>query len=219
MRIQLSLSGIMLVMFCSGLTFSPDAVAQKRKQKKVAPVDNSIVLTEGELTRYRIVLPASPTQYELRASEVLQTVLLEISGAVLPVVSANEARSRYEVVLGQNERLDELNLNINLNALKEDGFVIQTDSARLIIAGGNEKGTLYGVYTFLEDHLNCRMYSPKVKVIPKKDRIALGKINDTQIPVIGFRDTHYRVTWDEEYTAWHKLDHDKDGARTDWGMW
>jgi len=219
MRIQLSLLGIMLVMLCSGLTFSPDAVAQKRKQKKVAPVDNSIVLTEGELTRYRIVLPASPTQYELRASEVLRTVLLEISGAVLPVVSANEARSRYEVVLGQNERLDELNLNINLSALKEDGFVIKTDSARLIIAGGNEKGTLYGVYTFLEDHLNCRMYTPKVKVIPKKDRIALGKINDTQIPVIGFRDTHYRVTWDEEYTAWHKLDHDKDGARTDWGMW
>jgi hypothetical protein len=176
-------------------------------------------LTEGEFTRYRIVLPASPTQYESKASEVLQTILLEISGAALPIVSANEARSRYEVVLGQNERLDELNLNINFNALKEDGFVIKTDSARLIIAGGNEKGTLYGVYTFLEDHLNCRMYTPKVKVIPKKDRIVLGKINDTQIPVIGFRDTHYRVTWDEEYSAWHKLDHDKDGGRTDWGMW
>ena len=219
MRIQLSLFGIMLLLFCALLTISPDAVAQKRKRKKATPVDHSIVLTEGELTRYRIVLPTSPTPHEIQASEVLQTILMEISGAALPIVSSNETRSRFEVVLGQNERLDELNLNINLNSLKEDGFVIKTDSARLIIAGGNEKGTLYGVYTFLEDYLNCRMYSPKVKVIPKKDRIVLGNINDTQIPAIGFRDTHYRVTWDEEYTAWHKLDHDATGARTDWGMW
>jgi hypothetical protein len=219
MRIQLSLSGILLFFLCSLLTFSPEAVAQKRKRKKATPDDQSIVLAEGELTRYRIVLPVSPTEYELKASEVLQTILLEISGAALPIVSSNEARSRYEIVLGQNERLDELNLNVNLNSLKEDGFVVKTDSARLIIAGGNEKGTLYGVYTFLEDQLNCRMYTPKVKVIPKKDRIVLGTINDTQIPVIGFRDTHYRVTWDDEYTAWHKLDHDETGARTDWGMW
>ena len=219
MRIQFSLFGIMLLLFCALLTISPDAVAQKRKRKKATPVDHSIVLTEGELTRYRIVLPTSPTQHEIKASEVLQTILLEISGAALPIVSSNETRSRFEVVLGQNERLDELNLNINLNSLKEDGFVIKTDSARLIIAGGNEKGTLYGVYTFLEDYLNCRMYTPKVKVIPKKDRIVLGNINDIQIPAIGFRDTHYRVTWDEEYTAWHKLDHDATGARTDWGMW
>ena len=219
MRIQLALSGITLFLLSSLLIFSPDAVAQKRKRKKATPVDQSIVLTEGQLTRYRIVLPTSPTQHEIKASEVLQSILLQISGAALPIVSSNETRSRYEVVLGQNERLDELNLKINLNALKEDGFVIKTDSARLIIAGGNEKGTLYGVYTFLEDHLNCRMYTPKVKLIPKKDRIVLGNINETQIPVIGFRDTHYRVTWDEEYTAWHKLDHDANGERTGWGMW
>jgi len=219
MRIQLSLSWVTLLLLCSMLTFGPDAVAQKSKRKKAAPVDNSIVLAEAELTRYRIVLPASPTPYEVKASEVLQTHLLEISGAAFPIVAANETKSRYEVVLGQNERLDELNLNINLNALKQDGFIIRTDSARLIIAGGNEKGTLYGVYTFLEKYLNCRMYTPKVKLIPKKDRIVLGKINDTQVPVIGFRDTHYRVTWNDQYTEWHKLDHDATGARTDWGMW
>ena len=219
MRIQLSHSSVTLLLLCFFLTFCADGLAQKSKRKKAVNADNSIVLAESQLTRYRIVLPASPNPHELKASEVLQTLLLEISGAAFPIVSANETRSRYEVVLGQNERLDELNLNINLNALKDDGFVIRTDSARLIIAGGNEKGTLYGVYTFLEKYLECRMYTPKVKVIPKKDRITLGNINDTQIPVIGFRDTHYRVTWNDEYTAWHKLDHDANGGRTDWGMW
>ena len=63
------------------------------------------------------------------------------------------------------------------------------------------------------------MYSPKVKIVPQQKQIILGKINDQQVPVIGFRDTHYRTTWDAEYTDWHKLDHDPSGARTDWGMW
>jgi hypothetical protein len=122
-------------------------------------------------------------------------------------------------LLGQNDRLDELNVGLNFNTLKEDGFLIKTDSMRLIVAGGNEKGTLYGVYTFLEKYLGCRMYSPTVKIIPKQKRIALANINDLQIPVISFRDTHYRVTWHDEYTDWHKLDHDENGERKSWGMW
>src|SRR5690606_38913588 len=104
--------------------------------------------------------------------------LLQISGAAFPVVTALEGKSKHEIVLGQNPRLDELNTGINLNTLQEDGFVIKTDSLRLIIAGGNEKGTLYGVYTFLEKYLGCRMYSPTVKIIPETKQIALETIND-----------------------------------------
>lgn len=194
--------------------------AQKKSRKKVAKdAQQHIVLTEDDMSRYRIVVPSAATPHELKASRVLQDYLLQISGVALPIVAADKGVSRYEIVLGQNERLDELGLGINLNALKADGFVIKTDSLRLIIAGGNEKGTLYGVYTFLEKYLGCRMYSPKVKVIPQQKRISLGKIDDTQVPVIGFRDTHYRVSWDAEYTDWHKLDHDEKGDRTDWGMW
>jgi hypothetical protein len=149
----------------------------------------------------------------------LQDYLLQVSGVALPVVAADKHRSSYEIILGQNERLDELSSRIDYKNLKEDGFVILTDSLRLIITGGNEKGTLYGVYSFLEKYLGCRMYSPKVKVVPKQKQIILDKINEQQIPVIGFRDTHYRTTWDAEFTDWHKLDHDPKGARTDWGMW
>lgn len=182
-------------------------LAQKKKKKKEKDIaETGIVLTQDGTSRYSIVLPSAATEYEERAAQVLQNYLLQISGTPLPIIKANVHRSRYEILLGQNERLDELSLGINLNSLKSDGFIIRTDSMRLIIAGGNEKGTLYGVYTFLEKYLGCRMYSPKVKVIPQQERIALGTINDIQVPVIGFRDTHYRVTWDTEYTDWHKLD-------------
>lgn len=195
--------------------------AQKKSKKKAPPVaaQQNIILTENGFSRYRIVVPAAATPNELKASEVLQNYLLQISGAALPILSADKGRSPYEIVLGQNERLDKVGLRVNWNALKEDGFLIKTDSMRLVIAGGSEKGTLYGVYTFLEKYLGCRMYSHKVKLTPHQPRIALEKIDDLQVPVIRFRDTHYRSTWDKEYTEWHKLDHDENGGRPDWGRW
>ena len=196
------------------------AQKKNRKKKNEAPAPQQIVLTEEDhSTRYRIVVPSSATNHETKASQVLQDYLLQISGAALPIVSADKGRSRYEIVLGQNERLDDLKAGINLNQLQEDGFFIKTDSLRLIIAGGNQKGTLYGVYTFLEKYLGCRMYSPKVKLIPKQNKITIGQINEIQVPAIKFRDTHYKVAWDAEYIDWHKLSHDERGGRPDWGMW
>ncbi|MCK5703195.1 MAG: DUF4838 domain-containing protein, partial [Cyclobacteriaceae bacterium] len=219
---QSNLSFILIVFLIIGLLV-PDlqGYAQKKRRKKSPKtIQQNITLTkEDETSRYRIVIPSAATAHELRASKVLQDYLLQISGAALPIISSEKSVSPYEIVLGQNERLDELNIEINLNALENDGFIIKTDSLRLIIAGGNNKGTLYGVYTFLEKYLGCRMYSPNVKVIPEQKQIKLGNIDDLQVPVIRFRDTHYRITWDAEYLDWHKLSHDENGNRTDWGMW
>jgi hypothetical protein len=190
--------------------FTPATFAQKKPGNKQAekPAAQKIILADNETSGYTIVIPTHATAEEQKAANVLQDYLLQISGAALPILAADKHKSAYEIVLGQNERLDELAAGINYALLKEDGFLIRTDSMRLIIAGGNEKGTLYGVYSFLEKYLGCRMLTPKVKLIPRRKQVTLDKINDLQVPVIAFRDTHYRSTWDEEYTEWHKLDHD-----------
>ena len=191
-----------------------------KEEKKSIETSQEIVLTENDSTsRYRIVIPSSSTAHEVKASEVLQDYLIQISGAVIPIVKADKAVSRYEIVLGQNERLDGLDVDINLNALNRDGFLIKTDGHRLLIVGGSGKGTLYGVYTFLEKYLGCRMYDPKTKIIPVQQRIVLKDIEDLQVPQMEIRTTHYRVSWDAEYIDWHKLSHDENGGRPEWGMW
>ncbi len=203
------------------LSIIPNVFAQKKASKKTTEVKTGekITLADNGYSRYSIVIPTHATDQEQKAATVLQNYLLQISGTALPVIAADKHRSPHEIILGQNERLDELSSPINYKLLKEDGFLIKTDSSRLIIAGGSEKGTLYGVYSFLEKYLGCRMYTPKVKIIPQQKKIVVDKVNDQQVPKIGFRDTHYRSTWHAEYTDWHKLDHDPSGERTDWGMW
>lgn len=214
----------LFLIVCAGLLLVTSDIlyAQKKQRKRsdnASAEKHEIVLAENALSRYRILIPSAARPDEKKAASVLQDYLLQISGAALPIITADKHRSRYEIVLGQNDRLDELAINIDFNALKDDGFLITTDSARLIITGGNGKGTLYGVYTFLEKYLGCRMYSPTVKIIPSLKRIAVGRIHDQQVPALTYRTTHYRVTWHPEYIDWHKLDHDANGNRGEWGMW
>lgn len=204
------------------------AQAKKKRSKRESidiPVSQPVVVpyklslvNEGN-SPYRIVIPGHPSAAETKAAEVLQRYLLKISTAALPIIKATDAKSSFEIVIGQNERLDELSNRINITELKHDGFLIRTDSSRLIIAGGDDKGSLYGVYSFLESYLGCRMYTPKAKVIPAMTTIMLNRIEDKQIPIIDYRDTHYKSTWDKEYLDWHKLDMDENGVHNDWGMW
>src|SRR5688572_8513385 len=112
---------IYAIAFCF-LFLSHPLSAQKKSKKKKEKEEQHIVLAEDEVSRYRIVIPAAATEHELKASTVLQDYLLQISGAAVPVVTADKPHSRYEIVLGQNERLDELKIGLNLNTLKEDGF-------------------------------------------------------------------------------------------------
>ncbi|HUX94923.1 MAG TPA: DUF4838 domain-containing protein [Bacteroidales bacterium] len=197
------------------------ASGQRKKSKKEAPppAKPKLVIANKGASLYRIVLPSSSSDYEKQAARVLQDYLLQISNTALPIITADKPGSPYEILLGQNDRLGERGINIDFNELEADGFVIKTDSMRLIIAGGNFKGTLYGVYTLLEKFLGCRMYSSKVKVVPTMDVIAFDPIDLKEIPVIKFRDVHYRVTYNEEFSEWHKLDHDARGGRPAWGSW
>lgn len=217
-----SLLRLSLIILCILVSIQP-ASSQRKKSRKPepAPVIQNILLADKGTSLYRIIIPAYPTSAEQKAAEVLQDYILQISDAALPVISVDKNRkgSQFEIILGQNERLDKLGIEINFNELGKDGFIIRTDSLRLIIAGGSKKGTLYGVYSFLEKYLGCRMYSPEVKIIPRQDKILLGKINDKQVPAIKYRTIHYRCTWNQEYADWHKLSHDARGERTAWGLW
>ena len=88
---------------------------------------------------------------------------------------------------------------------------------KLIIAGGKEKGTLYGVYTFLEDYLGVRNYSLEVTIVPQKETISFEHIDLKQEPCFSFRELHMpHPRWDPAFRDWHKLDY-KEG-KNEWGM-
>ncbi|MBQ42909.1 MAG: DUF4838 domain-containing protein [Gemmatimonadetes bacterium] len=175
------------------------------------------VIGPEEIRDVQIVIAAAATDVEGRAADELQNYMRLITGVEFPIVADSAPRRDREILLGRNRRLDELGIVVDWQALAEDGFTIRTEGERIAIFGGSHMGTLYGVYGFLEDFLDCRFYTPEVRVIPRRERgLQLpANIDTTQVPVVKFRELYYTIARDPEYSAWHKLDHHD----TDWGMW
>ena len=166
----------------------------------------------------RIVIPENPAKTENYAAKVLQKYLLRITGANLDIVSDATPAKRNDIQLGHVNRKE--TGSIDFEKLEEDGFVIQTKNKHLVIAGGSEKGTLYGVYSFLEKHLGCRKYTSKVSFIPRINTLSIKNITDEEIPVFKYREVYYRDVFNQSYMEWHGLDsHGFLGTESDWGSW
>jgi len=156
-------------------------------------------------TSCTIIIPQNATVIEIQAAMVLQDYIQRISGAKLSILPDNTGSSGPEVLIGNVNR-PELT-DVPLGKLEKDGLFIKNTGRTLVIAGGTEKGTLYGVYTLLEKYLGCRKYSSAVTYVPKQKSIVLNQINEMQIPSFSYRDNFYPdVINDPEYMAWHKLD-------------
>ena len=148
--------------------------------------DESIQLTQDGNTEYRIILNgASPI--ETFAAQELQGYVMQSSGAFLPMAGADELPLGKRIFLGKNA-LTKLGLSINESALGLDGFVIKTIGDRIIIAGATSRGTLYGVYAFLEI-IGCRWFAPGVngEVILQIPTIVIPPSNYTERPKINHR--------------------------------
>jgi len=167
-----------------------------------------------------IIIPEKANVVEVQAAMVFQDYIQRISGASIPIGSDVLESSENEILIGKVNRA-ELK-DVPFEKLGKDGFIIRNTDKKLLIAGGSEKGVLYGVYTFLEKYLGCRKYASSVTYVPKKKTITLKSIDAMEVPVFTYRETLYRDAMDHlEYQDWHKLDsHSGREAHTsEWGSW
>lgn len=179
--------------------------------------NNHLELVENGHTAFRIIIGENSSSIEKNAALKLQYFIVEISGVELEIETDNSVPSEYEIIIGNTTRQIPAETTHQIKLLEEDGFIIQTFENKLLISGYNANGTLNGVYTFLEDYLDCRMYSSKVIVISKKDKITVGSINLKEEPAFKFRELHMPdARMDSTFRSWHKLDFKE--RENEWGM-
>ena len=67
---------------------------------------------------------------------------------------------------------DGYGVEVKLDAsIPEGGYKISADENGLVIAGGNERGVLYGVYKFLEEFGGVGFYTHTLEVVPTTDLV------------------------------------------------
>lgn len=170
-------------------------------------------------TDYRIVLPAEPTSTERIAADELAKYLHQICGTTFEIVDDSGAETDAEIVVGFGRRTDALLPDYDYGELGNDGFIIKTDGTKLILAGGKLRGTMYAVYSFLEDVLGCRWWTPQEELVPERSVIDLLPIDRTDIPYFICRDT-LCISSREGGNNWpvkHKLNGSKTAVTDDQG--
>ena len=163
-----------------------------------------LTLVREGVSGYSICLSASASPSERRGAAELQKFLQEMSGARLAIIDDKTTPPGPLILVGRSRITDSLQQPIPYQALGDEGFVLKTVGEHLIIAGGRRRGTMYGVYTFLEK-LGCRWFTPNLSRIPRKRTIAIAALNERHAPAFEYREPYFSEVFNKDWAARNKM--------------
>lgn len=150
------------------------------------------IVADGE-GAYKIVIPAAALPSVKYAATEMQSYIKKVSGAELPIVldAAVEAdlQGKY-ISVGKTSLLDKSGYTVNYEGLNGDGYIVQTVGNTLLINGASEKGTIYGVYEFIEQIMGVRFISAEYTYIPQSENVPLYAIDIVDAPAFELRNEY-----------------------------
>ena len=146
---------------------------------------------------YHIVTSRMPHEAELYAASTLYQYLYKATNAIVPYFSDVERcpRRSPEIHIGSNVRGD----NIDTSALSDDGFVIKTRDEDIIIAGKTPRGTIYGVYYFLEKYINFKCFTKDVETFDNIETLVIEDLDICENPAFEYREMYFRPAFDTDF--------------------
>lgn len=162
----------------------------------------SLKLADNGQSTYQIVIPGNASDMEKKSATILQNYFQKVTGAKLDI--REEGRSNAAVISIGNTKLAAS--VINKAGIKEDGYAILSQGGNVIITGNRVKGTLYGVYTFVEKYLGCRKWYTGPPQFTRIKTLTLpADLSLYENPVFEYRESYFPGIFDPEYADWHKL--------------
>lgn len=149
---------------------------------------------------YQIVVAKEASSSEQTAAQELQQYIEKVSGVRLPITDdLNVAGKR--IFVGYNPRVADLT-GARKPRKNDEDFTYKTIGHDLFIWGGSGRGTMYGVFTFLEREFGIHWLTPNCTVVPTLREWKLPrKLNHSERPFIGYRYSNYFVANAPEWSA------------------
>ena len=158
-------------------------------------------------SNYQIVVSAEASSSEQTAARELQQYIQQVSGVELPITSDLKAKGRH-IFVGYNEQVAALT-GAQKPEKDDESFTYRTVGHDLHIWGGSQRGTMYGVFSFLEKELGIHWLTPKCTVVPKSTEWKLPRLDCTERPFIGYRYSNYFVARDVPEWSAHTYENTK----------
>lgn len=146
-------------------------------------------LFSGGRSQYSIVVAPAASVSERAAAYELQDYLKQIGGAALPVVNTSST-TKSHIYVGYSDKVKSLT-GLEEPAAADQGFSYRNYGADIVILGGSRRGTMYGVFTFLERELGVRWYAPDYTKIPRRRKWDFTSLNHSDRPALNYRHVQY----------------------------
>lgn len=162
-------------------------------------------IKEGKkISTYRIELAPDASESEKWAATELQHWLYEISGEYVALMGADKTYTGGKIVLGYND-IVKAKTGAPAPADGDESYHYFSKDGNVYIYGGKQRGTMYGVLSFLENEFGCRWYTPQVTLIPKKPKLVFGEYDHKEAPGIQVRNNFYFEAFDTTWATRNKM--------------
>lgn len=135
----------------------------------------------AQKTDYDIILSPDAVLPERKAAEILSTYLEKLGYKIRVAAESSGAPAIY---VGQSPEIAKMLGLEDFQSLKPEEVILKSCGEALVISGGRPRGTVYAVYTYLEDFLSFRFWSMnEFDTPPKGTEVKLSGIDYRYHPV------------------------------------
>ncbi len=183
------------------------------------------ILVSHGTSPYKIVLSKDASVSEKHAAKELQHFIHMATKATLPIINESEssAREPQRIFVGVADLLKSVFPTngefeqVEWQKLGDEGFILRTISTGenapdVVIAGARQRGTMYGVYTFLE-HLGFRWYTNRKTWYPDKDILRVPILDEKEIPAFLYRYPYISEAFNLDWGARNRINSRLDETR------
>lgn len=149
-----------------------------------------------------IVVPDNPTKCEEFAAKELKWHLDKMSGGDFKILKESESgNGDGAIYVGNGKTAKKLLGGYDPQKAEVDNIRIKNAGKNLVLAGHEKRGTLYAVYSFLEDCLGVRWWADDDMFVPKKASISAENLDVDYSPKLTYRRVDYKVGSDPLLSA------------------
>lgn len=164
--------------------------------------ETDIVLAQDGRTDYIAVIPDGATEAVRYAADELVNNFADATGAQISVVTdaGRSFNSEDKVIsIGETTIKEGSGLTVSVEELTEDGYKIERYGNTVVICGGDDSGTAFGVYEFLTQQFHYEIYAFDEIYIDDADTAYLKDLHIADRPSFEYRDTDGLTDYNHEF--------------------
>ena len=183
-----------------------------------------LTLVENGRSAYVVVCAADSAADNFAAKE-LNEIVKATTGVEFPVVAASSEQAQAapkRILIGRSALVRQALGGRRLDALREQESLVTRRGDDLILVGGDDWGTLYAVYDFVENEAGYRCYAPYPggERFRKTDTLLFSGRETRQIPAFqGYRACYTAPMMEGSIPAFAKFSFRNRGTTIDWEAW